>query len=206
MRKLTITIFLSILLLLGFSTYSPATPLIVNLIGDKDQNEWYDNIQARDDGVGVNFINKSTDPDGFDTRQVGTTVNWSHDISDQINDIMISSMRLDIAVLGLIDNNWEDIDNELYINGTEIQKAFDDSYDGWRLYSFDVTDMLIDGCLNIELVSHEDEGWAGPDYSELFVYGEKIDSSAAPVPEPGTMLLLGSGLLSLAGFRRKFKK
>lgn len=199
-----IKIFLLSIMLLSFCGVSAyAVPVeIIDLVGDKDLEEWSKTV-ANDDGWGI--IHEQDDPCGFDIRQVGTTVSWTHDISDQLAGVTIGSIRLDIASVGLIDNNWDDIDNRLFINNSEIEEAFDDSYDGWRLYSFNLSlDMLVNGCLNLSIVSHKGEGWGGPDYSELFVFGERSDTNTpAPVPEPATMLLLGSGLAGFGYLRRK---
>ncbi len=62
-------------------------------------------------------------------------------------------------------------------------------------------DIWHDGTLNV-LVS-SDFGDFYLDSSTLTVNG---DNGTAPVPEPATLLLLGSGLLGLAGFRKKIGK
>lgn len=59
-------------------------------------------------------------------------------------------------------------------------------------------DLMLDGTLNVFIEPVFGDFYA--DWSKLTVHG---DDGTAPVPEPATMLLLGTGLLAVAGTSRK---
>jgi len=75
---------------------------------------------------------------------------------------------------------------------TALTKTDEGFYDG-SYYSFDI--------------DFADLGWDLSNLGFHWVSNDVIEGSAAPVPEPATLLLVGTGLMGIAGFsRKKFKK
>jgi hypothetical protein len=80
------------------------------------------------------------------------------------------------------------------------------------IQSFDVNDPT--GHFNFDLSPFQNQNisiawgliWGGDEYAGSTASISNLDlaTQSAPVPEPGTMLLLGSGVLSLFGFRRRY--
>ena len=76
----------------------------------------------------------------------------------------------------------------------------------WATQTFDITDLVAGVTGNTWSIAFSIDENTWNDNEQMFLAESKVYGDYAPVPEPATLLLLGSGLAGLAFYRRKKTK
>ncbi|MCP4347436.1 MAG: PEP-CTERM sorting domain-containing protein [Desulfobacterales bacterium] len=204
MKKISM-ILCSVVLVLSVTGLASAIT-ITDLYGDEDGF----NINVAD-GEGfseydVMAAESANDDEGFTDTWIMGDQSWNHtyDISGMDT---ITSITLELMTGG---QGYEAV-SQIFIDGELVGTLTDGDdtgpdYNYARMDTFDLMPYvasLLDGASELTVdVSSGTDGWV-LDYSKLTITG---DGAASPaVPEPGTMFLLGFGLVGLAVFGRRKK-
>jgi hypothetical protein len=144
----------------------------------------------------------------------GATVGWGYEIvnDDSDNWLVISSFNSDGFQYGSLNDFL--FDYPIVAPGATITMPYLAGLQGLAEFTWDVTapdGFTNSGAFTIGAEFWDDEPFLGglfvstlPDFTA--VYNISTASAPAPVPEPASLLLVGTGLAGLAAGRRRFRK